>query len=533
MKKLKKIMCVILATVLIFGLGACKKEEQAEPVLSNADDESVYKNLTDSTLWLSAYDFDTFNPLSTVSKSVADCSFLVYDSLFYLDDTLSANGVLANGYSVSADKKTYTINLNTNFKFHDGTNFSSADVVYTINEIKRLGAKSLFYEYVENIESVSSSGANSVLIKIYSPEPLFINNLVFPIVKKNTSSDEKITAPIGTGPYKFVKTNLIRAMYFERNENYAGTRGDGGKIRNAVVTFVPDRKTQTYALETRRSDAACVTAKELANYNPKGLVKTSYHSNRRLTFIGINSTGAVLSDVAVRRAVSLAIDRKDIINSVLFGNGEAVLLPFDKNCFVYPSKYKDESKKASDAASELANAGWIADKDGILTKTDENGKKIRASISLLVNSESDERMQTAKKISESLKQIGIDVKISKTDFASYKAKTESGNYEMYIGEVYMNNSFSTDKLFGDSAIFSIYYSETLNNAAYRKKTAYTKEETIEAFENLSDCLTEQMPIVCLYFSCDAMIANNRLNCTNSLASGSEFANLRAWTKEVN
>lgn len=532
MKILKKFICLLLALTLSAALVSCKKQdENVLEVSFNADEESVYKNLGENTLWLSAWGFDTFNPIATTSKSVADCAFLVYDSLFYLDNELFANAVLAKDYSVSDDKKTYTIELNTDFKFHDGSAFSSADVVYTVKEIKRMGQNSLFFEYVENIESVSAKGDNEVVIKIVSPEPLFINNLVFPIVKKNTSSMEKVEEPIGTGPYKFVKTNLVRAMYFEENENYAGKRASENKMKNAVVTFVPDKETQTYALEARRSDAACVTSYELANYNPKGAVNTTYYNNKHLVFIGINSNSQPLADKTVRRAVSLAVDRQDIINSVLFGNGEPVLLPFDVKSYIYPEKYKDVSKKSSQAASELKDSGWIAESDAVLTKTGADGKKIRASFSILVNKENESRVQCAQKIAENLKQIGINVNVLKTDFNTYKSKIESGNYEAYIGEVYMDNSYSSDVLFSEGATLSIYSSEKLKNAVSEKKMSVKREQTVAAFEKLSDCIAEEMPIVCLYFGCDAIITNNMLKCPSSFAAGSEFANLRLWTKE--
>lgn len=533
MKGFKRFFCVFIAFLLVF-LQGCKKNENenAVPALNSIDDESVYKNLGEDTLWLTAWGFDTFNPIATASRAVADCSRLVYDSLFYLDENLCAQGVLAKQYTVSDDKKTYTITLDTSFKFHDGTSFSAADAVYTINEIKRLNQKSLFFENVSNIESVSAGGSDILIIKIISPEPLFINNLSFPIVKNQTPSDTKVEFPIGTGPYKFVKTTLVRAMYFEENENYAGKRPTENKMKNAVVTFVPDKETQTYALEAHQADAACVTAAELANYNPKGAVKTIYYNNRRLTFIGINASNAALSNDALRRAVSYAIDRNDIINSVLFGIGEPTLLPFSTQGFMYPQKYKDVSKHASEAESALKDAGWTADTDSVMYYVGADKKKVRAEVSLLVNSENEARVQIAGKIAESLKQAGIKVNVVSANFETYKSRIESQKYDMYIGEVYMDSSYSTDLLFGANAKYSVYTSDELESAAAKKKSAVGREQTTAVFEQLSDCLAEKMPVVCLYFGCDALIANNMLGCGEKTVLGNEFANLRMWTKNV-
>lgn len=526
---MKKVMfvCLVLCLCLAAGCGENKEKTaaEAEGVLT---DDSVYAELGEDTLWLSVWEYDTFNPVTTKSEAMADCAFLVYDPLFAPDSDMKMNPVLAKDFTVSESGKSYTLRLNTSFKFHDGAPFGSADVVYTIEQLKNLGRESLFYENISNIEKAYAPDSETVVMELYSAESLFINNLCFPIVKAGTSLTQKVEEPVGTGPYKFKKSNLVRAMYFEANEEYALGVPD---VKNAVVKLLPEREMQTYAIEARQVDAACVTSSELEDYNPKGGVDTLYYNNRRLTFIGINTTKDFLSYSAVRRAISRGVDRADIVNTVLFGNGEAAVLPYPKESYIYPEEYKDIKKDLTEAAAELDGAGFVLRDSGVRTLIKDDGKKIKAKADILVNSDNQIRVQVAEKVQGALSQLGIEAKITSVSFEDYRERIASGEYDIYIGEIKMDLAYMVTPLAGSSARYSIYASKDLDDAIYNTMTAVGEEKTVGAYKNLSDRLMEEMPVVCLYFGRDAMITNSDLDFGGFAYSGSEFSGIRKWKKQ--
>lgn len=149
----------------------------------------------------------------------------------------------------------------------------------------------------------------------------------------------------------------------------------------------------------------------------------------------------------------------------------------------------------------------------------------------MVNLENEERIMTANKVKDSLSQAGIDASLFKTDFETYKKLIGEGEYDMYIGEVKMDLACTTTSLVGSTARYSIFSSKDLDDCIYNTFTANGRDETVLAYEKLSDCLLEQMPIVCLYFGRDAMVLNSKLNIGGFVVSGCEFSNLYDWRKE--
>ncbi len=516
-----------MCMVLIAGCSDKTQQTSGENDSLNGLD-SVYSKLCEDTLWLSVWEFDTFNPICTKSSSVADCSFLVYDPLFAPEKNMKMRPVLAKSYSVSENGRRYTVKLNRDFKFHDGTEFGARDVLYTVGVLKDLGFNSLYYENISNIESIDAVDDETVVFKLYAAESLFTNNLCFPIVKKGTSIETQVKEPIGTGPYKFVKSNLVHAMYFEANEDYTPGKP---QIKNAVVKILPEKQMQMYALQSRQTDAACVTSEELENYNPKGGVNTIYYNNRHLTYLGINTRDDFLGYSAVRRSINAAVNRADIVNSVLFGNGEPALLPYPNESYICPEEYKAPKRDIVSAVAMLDEVGFLADEDGMRSLTKSDGKVIKAEFSILVNSENEQRVAVAKKVCESLYQIGIKARIVKTDFETYKLRIFEGEYDMYIGEVKMDMSYMTTPLVGSDASYSIYSSKGLDDAIYKTLSAVGEEQTVNAYAELSEHLMEEMPIVSLYFGRDAMIISSKLDCGGYAISGGEFASLAKWKKE--
>lgn len=525
--KAKRYILILLA-LLILLLSGCNKKEEADGAFSTeAGEFMVYERLGEDTLLLSVWGFDTFNPIATSSEAVCDAAFLAFDPLFRLDKDYRAVPMLSSGYSVSDDCLTYEVHLREKVKFHDGTEFTASDVVYTVHEIETLKMTSQFYENVLNIEEIKAKGKNTVIIKLYSPDPLFINNLTFPIVKNGYSSEDKITEPVGTGPFKFIKSTLVRAMYFEANEDYFL---GAPKIKNAVVKLLPEKDMQTYAIEAGQSDALCVTEEALSRYNPKGAVKTVYYNNRNLTFIGINTKKAFLSYQKARQAINKAIDKKDIVNSVMYGNGEAVNLPFPYDSFIYPEEYKDTKKDTAAAVSLLTEAGFVKGSDGIFVLEEDGEVKVRAKVGILVNMENEQRVSAAEKIKASLLQAGILAYIDKTDFETYKMRIETGEYDMFIGEVKTKLSFIPTALAGRDAYFSIYSSESMEEAI--KKVLYSKgdEEIKNAYYELSKCYMEKMSFVPLFFERDAMLVSSSVKNADFAVSKNEFSNLYLWEK---
>lgn len=504
-------------------MSACGKKKEENAIETSVEGESVYDSLTDDTLWLTAYDIDTFNPVFSNSESLTDLTFLMYDPLFSIDENMKATPMLAESYDISSDGMKCTVRLRKDCRFHDGESFGADDVVYTVSQIRQKGLSGRFHNSVLNIRDVYESG-DGVVFSLYTPEPLFVNNLTFPIIKKKTA--EKIDVPNGTGAYKYVSSTLTRAMYFEVNEDYFADRPE---IKNAVITVVPDFENQIYSLKYHKCDIVCLDNDELEKYNT-GAKRTLYN-NKKLTFMGINAANDFLSFSGARRAISACIDRNSIVSEILFGNAEIAVLPYPKKSYIYPEKYREIKKDVDKAKKELEDAGFVRGDDGVFAIENEDGKKIRAKVEILVNSENEKRVKAAKKISENLASSGISADVVSVNFESYKERIETGMYDLYIGEILLDNSFNTDLLFGPDAAYSLCLTQSLSDAILKKKLSSGEENVINSYSALCDALTNQMPIISLYFKNDAVLLGNDLEVGESVVCENVLSGVSGWKKK--
>ncbi len=520
-KVLKKFLCFFMCVALCM-LCACGRKKDNNIVETVARSETIYQNLTDETLWLTAYDIDTLNPIFSDSESLGNLSFLMYDSLFALDEKMKAVPKLADYYEISDGGMACIVYLKQGCKFHSGDNFGAKDVIYTISQIRLKGVNGRYHNNILNIKDVYES-EGKLVFSLYTPEPLFVNNLCFPIIKRGTG--EKIDIPNGTGPYKYVASPLTRAMYFDVNNDYFGEKPI---LKNAVITIVPSFENQIYALKYNRCDAVCVSNEELEKYNT-GARRVQYN-NRQLTFMGINGTDNFLSFSAARRAISNCIDREAIINEVLFGSAEAAILPYPRQSYIYPKRFNEIKKNLESATKELTDVGFEKGEDGIYVLTKEDGKKVRARVEILVNSENEKRVKTAKKIAENMATVGIEGSVVSVGFETYSERIAGGKYDLFIGETLLDNAFNTDLLFGPDARFSLCLTQSITDAILKKKSAIKEDDVTGAYSELCDALVNQVPLICLYFKNDAVLLGNRLDIGNYAVLGNEFSNINTWVK---
>ncbi len=302
------------------------------------------------------------NPLLAISDADRDLSSLVYAGLMGLSGNGSLVPVLAESYTLSPDGKTYTFVLRSNAKFIDGTPVTAQDVVFTVQKAQDSALKSPEYANWSGV-SVSAVDAHTVRFTLEKPYAPFLGLTTLGILPsrlwQNISNEEfpfsnLETNPVGAGPFKVVDisrdaSGLIMSVSLAENPQYVLGRPYLDGIRFDFYSRADD-------LATAVQSGAVESAYDVST---KGALTAPY---ARVFGVFWNpSEKQVYARAEVRKALSLALDRQSIVDTVLGGYATAIMgpVPPGENVKQVPLPQNDNPTAA--AAKVLQSAGWTYD----------------------------------------------------------------------------------------------------------------------------------------------------------------------------
>jgi peptide/nickel transport system substrate-binding protein len=285
----------------------------------------------------------------------------IYDSLFSIPITgTKVQPALATSYKVSKDGRTYTVSLRRGVKFHNGTELTSADVVWTMKQDKKSSAVG---SSLANVSSITASDPFTVVMKLKAPQPdllLTIASPAFGIVPKGFGgkTESAFSAhPIGTGPFQFAGRVVGSSMTFERNPHYWAA----GKPRVDKVVYRVFQDVNSESVALRAGAIQLVQGAPLsALATMKGTV-LNQSATSDMEMLQVNGAKAPMDNLKLRQALSHAINRKLIVSSLIEGHGEAARALMSPATFPYgvPSDTTGAyAYDASKAKAELAASSY-------------------------------------------------------------------------------------------------------------------------------------------------------------------------------
>lgn len=342
---------------------------------------------------------------------------LVQSTLFKSADYGSIINDLATGYSVSPDGKTWTVNVRDDVKFTDGEKLTANDVAFTFNTA--IGSNSELD--MSNLESAAAINETAVEFRLKEPQSSFIWRLRYVgIVPEHAYEKEAYGRnPVGSGPYKLIQWDRGQQAIFEYNPDYYGQEPYFKKI---TMLFL-DKDTAFAAAKSGEVDIAEIEINNV-NQNIDGYNLISLPSSRAfgVSFPMQNNTGNkslkgdpignnVTADIAIRKALNTGIDRKTILEGVLYGKGDVEYTGVDQREFGNPEAKINDSN-LEEARKILEDAGWEdIDGDGIREK---NGT--RAEFDLYYSSSDQTRQALSVAVSEQAKKLGIKINLKGTNW---------------------------------------------------------------------------------------------------------------------
>ena len=336
---------------------------------------------------------------------------LIQSTLLKRDANNSFVNDLATKYDISSDYKTYTVDIRDDVKFTDGNKLTAKDVAFSYNTAKEFGEGA----DLSSMKEVKATSDTQVVFTLDKADSTFINKLtdVGIVPEANYNNETYGQNPIGSGPYKLVQWDKGQQFILERNDEYYGQKPYFKKITNLFL----DADAAFAAVKNKQVDIAEVqlsyTNETVEGYHleyfdsidVRGISLPTQMDNGQKVGEDNNTYGNnVTGDPAIREALNIGINRKELIDGAFngYGNisytGVANQLPWAFN-----STFTDG--KVDEAKSILEQAGWKdTDGDGIREKDG-----VKASFPVYYNSKASERQAIAVTVAEQAKQLGIEI----------------------------------------------------------------------------------------------------------------------------
>lgn len=445
-----------LAASMLAGCGASTSSDSAGSTQTAATTEAAAAGTQEAasgddagTLHLAwTSDIQTLDVQTTSANYMIPMN--VFDRLFEikLNDDGSTELVpsLVKDYTVSEDGLTYEFTLRDDVKFSDGTPLTASDVEFTLVRLLGLdtsvntdfascilGADAYIeqegYSYDDTIEGIKVTDDTHLTITLAYPFAGFLYELATPagcIYSKaavEAAGDDygnDYKAAIGSGPYVVTDWTRDSDLEMEINPEYWG---EEPSVKKVDIQIVPDASTINMMFQNGEIDI--LDCDDLDSSVIDSTYKTAYAdkivSSNRLatTYLILNEDDQYLSDVNVRKAIQMAIDRQSILDTVYSGDGNLCDGIYPKGLIGYSEENQGWLKYDPDAAKKLLeDSGYT---DGEIKMELAADSSASSSVTLVLQM-----------IQANLQAIGIDASIVSYDEASWLALRKSGEMNSFV-----------------------------------------------------------------------------------------------------
>ena len=468
MKK-KFLALVLLMTLLGTVLSGCGDGSAAETQKSRADTNELVVGI--------AQDLDdSLDPHKTVKAGTREVMFNVFEGLMKPTPDGDLTPAIAESYEVSEDRMTYTFHLREGVQFHNGETVTAEDVVYSIQRCAAATETGIVQvEAFSVIQSIETPDDKTVAITISEPSNEFISYMTTAILPADY--DKQDTAPVGTGPFKFVSRTAQDSVVLEKFDGYWGTPAQLDKV---TLKIIENADSLMMSLQSGAIDlCAHLTSTQVAQLEKDFNVAEGTMNLVQAMYL--NNAVAPFDDVRVRQALCYAVDKQEIIDLAFDGYGS----PIGSSMYPAFGKYFDDSltnyytKDVEKAKALLAEAGYP---DGF-------------DMTITVPSNYKPHMDTAEVLVQQLAQIGVNATI------------EPIEWESWVSDVYAGRQFQSTVVGVDASTmtarallerFTSDYGKNFinyNNAEYdalfqQTLTAYDDAEQTAIYKQMLANLTE-------------------------------------------
>ena len=267
------------------------------------------------------------DPTAGAAAAIAEVvQYNVLETLTKIQSDSSIAPLLAESWTVTADNKTWAFKLRQGVRFHNGEPFHAAAVKFSFERAAAADSTNKDKAVFANIVNLSATDAHTVVITLKNTNPDFLFQIgqATAVIVEPKSAPGNATQPVGTGPF--------RLESWAKGSNLVLTRWDGFRqpqavaLRRVTIRFISDSAAQVAALLAGDVDLfpRVSAARALPQLRADKRFQVLVGGSRAKTILAINNKKKPLDDVRVRRAIAMAIDRKQVVEGGADGFGTPI-----------------------------------------------------------------------------------------------------------------------------------------------------------------------------------------------------------------
>ncbi len=468
-------------------------------------------------------------PFLATDTASADISRLIFNGLLKYDKNLKLTGDLASSWEVRENGLKIIFHLRKDVLWQDGKPFTAEDVEFTFQKILDPTVPTPYSGDFEKVKSLRVMDLYTVEVIYKEPFSPGLASWGMGMIPKHILSKEDLRTssfsrkPIGTGPYLLKLWKTGEKLELSANPKYFE---HAPFIERYVYRIIPDQATTFLELQTENLDLVGLTPLQYKRQTDTSFFRQRYqkfeYPSLSYAYIGYNLNSPLFSDKNVRKAIGMAINKKEIIDVTLLGLGKVSTGPFLPGTWAYNEKVEESRYDPQRAKKLLSQAGWRDDdQNGILEK---DGKKF--SFTMITNQGNEARKMACEIIQKRLKDIGIEMKIQVLEWGVFLKE--------FIDKKRFDAALLAWQLSPDPDIYDIFHSSKtrpgeFNFVFYKNEEAdrlleegrrlFPEAERARVYRRIHEILAEDEPYTFLYVPDALPIVHKRFKGIDPSPSG--------------
>lgn len=524
-------LCLLLAV-------ACGGEP-GDSASSEADDGQPSRGGT--LVVTTPADFDSFNPLISTSYDTNELQrHLLFMTLVRYGDDLEVEPYLAERWELADDGLSVTYHIRKDVKWHDGTPTTAADVLFTY---QRAIEPAVGYPNVATFaEYTGGELLDDYTVRFTFAKPIAepVENIaLLPIAPKHLLENVKgadmrnypfARTPVGNGPYKFVRWTANQEVVLEANDAFSPSLGGQPWIDRVVYRIVPEQTTEVSMLLSGQSDLMrAVPPQDAKRVEESDRARLMVYPHRQYVYVAWNPRLPLFDTANERRAMTYAIDRKRMIDALMYGYGDLAathtfLTSWTQDPSIEALPYDPERAKQL-----LSEEGWRdTNGDGVL---DQNGRRFE--FNLMTNEDNDLRADMLVLIKDDLAKIGVVARPVLREWTVLLEETQRKDYDAFVSGWVPDFTYDPRDLFHSEAIdgrynFVSFANPTADSLIDLGTATPRREEAKPIWSAFQRLLAEEQPYTWCYLVRERVGLSNRVHGVKPMDARGHIRQIPTW-----
>ena len=389
-------------------------------------------------------DFQPINPITAGDQYTIELlNYALFTPLVQYDENLGVRPNLAEKWDMTTNDITFT--LRRDVKWHDGQPVTAEDVKFTFDMAKDPATGSLIGSaYLPQVKSAEVVDSYTVKFTFAQPHAQALEDFWWAPAPKhllqNVSAQEMRNAPynrqpVGSGPFKFSQWQANQRLVVERNAAFPEALGGPANLERVVFRIIPEPSTMLTELTTGGVQVDVpLPPDQVKQVEGNSDMKVFAFPGKTVYYIGWNNKRPPFNSANLRRALGMAVNRQEIIDALLFGQGtpaSSTVPPW------HPLFPKDAAAPKFDVAAAgqlLDQEGWRdSNNDGI---RDKGGRPLRFT---LMTSDNALNRSVVEVLQSQFKKVGADAQIRVLEFQTLLAQHKSRDFDAVFTSWVLDN----------------------------------------------------------------------------------------------